>query len=53
MVLSSPHFPGLIGSELSGSSVRSLSSWPIFFRNALCPSTPTARAMRAVPIFEE
>ena len=52
-VLSSPQCLGTIGSALSGSSVRSRSSWPIFFRNAWCPATPTASAMRAAPMFEE
>ena len=53
MVFSSPQRAGTIGSAFSGSSVRSRSSWPIFFRKALCPSTPTASAMRAEPMFEE
>jgi hypothetical protein len=44
---------GTIGSALSGSSVRNRSSWPIFFRNALWPSIPTANAMRAAPMFDE
>ena len=53
MVLSSPHRLGTIGSALSGNSVRSRSSWPIFFRKALCPSMPTAIAIRAAPMFDE
>ncbi len=53
MVLSSPQRLGTIGSALSGNSVRSRSSWPIFFRNALCASMPTAIAMRAAPMFDE
>ena len=53
MVFSSPHRLGTIGSALSGNSVRSRSSWPIFFRNALCASMPTAMAVRAAPIFDE
>ena len=53
MVLSSPQRLGTIGSALSGSSVRSRSSWPSFLRNALCASTPIASAARAAPMFEE
>ena len=34
-VLSSPQRLGTSGSALSGNSVRSRSSWPIFLRNAL------------------
>ena len=52
-VLSSPQRLGTIGSALSGSSVRSRSSWPILRRNALWCSTPSASAMRAVPMFDE
>ena len=52
-VLSSPQRLGTSGSALSGSSVRMRSSWPIFLRNALWPSTPIASAMRAVPMLEE
>jgi hypothetical protein len=53
MVLSSPQRLGTIGSALSGNSVRSRSSWPIFLRNALWASTPIAMAMRAAPMFDE
>ena len=53
IVLSSPQCLGTSGSALSGNSVRSRSSWPIFLRNALWPSTPTISAMRAAPMFEE
>ena len=53
MVLSSPQRFGTIGEALSGNSVRSRSSWPIFFRNALCASTPCASAIRAAPTLEE
>ncbi len=53
MVFSSLQRLGTSGSALSGSSVRSRSSWPIFFRNAWWPVTPTISAMRAVPMLEE
>ena len=53
MVLSSLQFLGTNGSALSGSSVRRRVSCPILRRNALCPSTPTIIAMRAVPMLEE
>ena len=53
MVLSSPQRGGTIGSALSGSSVRSRSSWPILRRKALWPSTPMPSAILAVPMFDE
>ena len=53
IVLSSPQRFGTIGSALSGSSVRSRSSWPSFLRNALCASTPCDSATRAAPTFDE
>ena len=53
MVLSSPQRFGTIGIALSGSSVRSRSSWPTFFRNALCASTPCPSAIFAAPTFDE
>ena len=53
MVLSSVQRFGTIGEALSGSSVRSRSIWPSFFRNALCASTPCASAILAAPTFEE
>ena len=52
-VLSSPQRLGTIGSALSGNSVRSRSSWPTLRRNALWPSIPTDKAMRAAPTFDE
>ena len=52
-VFSSPQRLGTSGSALSGSSVRSRSSWPILRRNALWCSTPSVSAMRAVPILDE
>jgi hypothetical protein len=52
-VFNSPQRLGTIGSALSGSSVRSRSSWPTLRRNALCASTPTDSAMRAAPTFDE
>jgi hypothetical protein len=43
---------GTIGSALSGSSVRSLSSCPTLARNALWFSTPSASAILAAPTFD-
>ena len=51
MVFSSLQRFGMIGEALSGSSVRSRSSWPILRKNALCASTPCASAIRAAPTF--
>ena len=53
IVFNSPQRLGTNGSALSGSSVRKRSSWPILRKKALCPSTPTISAMRAVPMLEE
>ena len=44
---------GRIGSALSGNSVRSRSSCPIFFRKACCALVPSESAMRAAPILDE
>ena len=52
-VLSSPQRLGTSGSALSGSSVRSRSSCPIFLRNHLWCSMPRLSAMRAVPTLDE
>ena len=52
-VLSSAQRLGASGSALSGNSVRSRSSWPIFLRNHLWCSTPRLTAMRALPILDE
>ena len=53
MVLRSDQCLGTSGSALSGNSVRKRSSWPIFLKKALWPSTPTISASRAAPMFEE
>ncbi len=53
MVLISVQRDGTIGAALSGSSVRSRSSRPIFFRKALWPGTPTPSATLAEPMLEE
>ena len=53
MVLSSPQRFGTIGIALSGNSVVTRSSWPIFFRNHLWCSTPMPSAIFAVPMLDE
>ena len=53
MVLSSPQRFGTSGSALSGSSVRSRSSWPILLQERLVVLDAEASAMRAVPMLEE
>ena len=53
MVLRSDQCLGTSGSALSGNSVRNRSSWPIFLRKVLWPSTPTISASRAAPMFDE
>src|SRR5258708_5687705 len=52
-VLRSAQRMGTSGSALSGNSVRSRSSCPIFRRNHLWCSIPRLNAIRAVPMLEE